>query len=136
VKSNIKENFKCLHCGKHVSAIGNIGTRNRNHCPFCLWSKHVDETKTGDRLSKCGGKMHPVGVTFKKSRDGKWKKAKIGELMLMHICEKCGKVNLNRIAADDDPKEIMKLVKNKSVSEEIKHNVKQQLYGKEIIIQK
>ncbi len=80
--------------------------------------------------------MHPVGVTFKKSRDNKWGEAKIGELMLIHICEKCGKVNLNRIASDDKPKEIMKLVDKKSVSEEIKHNIKQQLYGKEIIIQR
>lgn len=136
MKSDIEKSFECLNCGKVVLIVGNIGTKTRNHCPNCLWSKHVDEIKTGDRLSKCEGNMHPVGVTFKKEGSDKWGKTRLGELMLIHICEKCGKVNLNRIASDDDPKEIMKIVEKKSISKEIKNEVRQQLYGKEIIIDK
>ncbi|HTX82092.1 MAG TPA: RNHCP domain-containing protein [Streptosporangiaceae bacterium] len=30
----------------------------RNHCPVCLWSKHLD-VGPGDRLSGCGGRMRP-----------------------------------------------------------------------------
>ena len=136
MKSDTENSFKCINCGKVVTTSGNIGTKNRNHCPFCLWSKHVDEIKTGDRLSKCEGGMHPVGVTFKKEGSDKWGKGKIGELMLIHVCEKCGKLNINRIASDDDPKEIMKIIEKKSISEEIKKEVEQQLFGKEIVFGK
>jgi hypothetical protein len=133
MKSDVEENFKCINCGKDVVTSGNIGTKNRNHCPNCLWSKHVDEINTGDRLSKCGGNMHPIGVTFKKEGRDKWGKEKVGELMLMHICEKCGKVNLNRIAADDKPKEIMDLATGKKFSKELGEEVRKQLYGKGVV---
>jgi len=66
------------------------GTRNRNHCPECLWSRHVDN-RTGDRLSVCGGLMEPIAVW---ARDG-------GEWALVHRCVKCGIVRVNRIAPDD-----------------------------------
>ena len=130
MKTETQKNFKCVNCGKTVDNFGNIGTKNRNHCPFCLWSKHVDDTKTGDRFSKCCGNMHPTGVTFKEEGGDKWGKTKMGELMLIHICEKCGKVNLNRVASDDDPKKIIKIVEEKNHSETIISEVKQQLYGK------
>jgi hypothetical protein len=80
--------------------------------------------------------MHPVGVTFKKKRGDKWGKKQPGELMLIHICEKCGRINLNRVASDDDPNEILKIIEKRSISEEIKNEVKQQLFGKEIIFDK
>lgn len=134
MKSDVGKNFNCINCGKDVATSGNIGTKNRNHCPNCLWSKHVDEKKSGDRLSKCDGAMHPIGVTFKKEGSDRWGKEKLGELMLVHICEKCGKVNLNRIASDDNPEEIMKIAGKNSVSEKIKKEVSQQLYGKDIVV--
>ena len=31
--------FVCSHCGKKVEP---LGYTSRNHCPFCLWSRHVD----------------------------------------------------------------------------------------------
>ena len=67
------------------------GTRNRNHCPFCLCSSHVD-VSVGDRQSTCRGVMHPIGKLYKKD----------GEEMLVHKCEKCGFIRKNRIAGDDD----------------------------------
>lgn len=50
------ENFTCEHCGREV-----IGNGYTNHCPQCLWSKHVDKNP-GDRLEMCGGMMEPVGI--------------------------------------------------------------------------
>ncbi|SRR5258707_14485166 len=88
-------NFICGNCKKEVKTIGNIGTHQRNHCPFCLWSKHVDEI-VGDRKSICWGEMKPIALTFKKKRDNKK-----GELMLIHQCQNCKKISINRIAADD-----------------------------------
>jgi hypothetical protein len=43
--------------------------------------------------------MQAVGLTLK------WANKKYsgqGELMLVHLCEQCGQVSLNRIARDDD----------------------------------
>ena len=37
--------FICAHCGKEVEP---LGYTSRNHCPFCLWSLHVD-INPGDR---------------------------------------------------------------------------------------
>ena len=35
--------FQCGHCRNFVNAEPFIsGVKNRNHCPCCLWSKHVD----------------------------------------------------------------------------------------------
>ena len=101
-------NFRCKNCNKEISTDGFIGTHNRNHCPFCLYSLHVDLTP-GDRKETCHGSMKPIGLTFKEEGFDKYGKKKQGELMIIHRCEKCGKININRIAADDDPKKIMKI---------------------------
>jgi hypothetical protein len=45
--------------------------------------------------------MRPVGLTFKRTAK-KYASHRQGELMLVHLCEDCGKVSINRIAADDD----------------------------------
>ena len=45
--------------------------------------------------------MRPLGLTVKRSNK-KYKQLGSGELMLVHICTDCGRVSLNRIAADDD----------------------------------
>jgi hypothetical protein len=91
--------FTCLNCKQHVSVdIYFSGVRNRNHCPHCLYSRHVDLHKAGDRLAACKAKMRPIGLTLKQSRN---KYRPSGEVMLIHLCEGCGKVSLNRIAADD-----------------------------------
>lgn len=130
METTVDKSFTCSHCGKDVSVVGNIGTKNRNHCPHCLWSKHVDELNPGDRLSKCGGDMRPVGITFKKTPADKWGKIRVGELMLTHVCEKCNKVNHNRTASDDNPSGIQEIAKNASVSNEVIKEVEKQLFGK------
>lgn len=81
--------FVCPNCGKTVS-LNAPGTKNRNHCPFCLASLHVDN-EIGDRKSECGGIMHAQGKIHKPD----------GEEVLVHKCEKCGLLRKNRIAGDD-----------------------------------
>ena len=93
--------FTCLYCHNYVSVQSILsGVHNRDHCPYCLWSKHVDLHQAGDRLAACKAGMQPIGLTVKKTH--KKYGAGQGELMLIHQCTECGKLSLNRIAADDD----------------------------------
>ncbi len=66
------ENFICENCGASV-----IGNGYTNHCPKCLWSKHVD-INPGDRLNSCDGMMKPINAFFKNQQ---WH--------LTHQCQKC-----------------------------------------------
>ena len=75
------------------------GGRHRNHCPYCLYSLHVDGRVPGDRASDCGSRMAPVGV-FARPK---------GEQVLVHRCLGCGFERHNRIAADDDIVAVMRL---------------------------
>lgn len=92
--------FECCHCSLEVTPNPQMGTAHRNHCNHCLYSKHVD-TAPGDRASTCGGCMEPVGITLKHEGQDKYGKEKLGDVMLVHRCQTCGVINLNRIAADD-----------------------------------
>jgi len=67
------ENFVCEKCGVLVK-----GNGYTDHCPNCLWSKHVDNNP-GDRKNRCGGLMEPVGLEIKK-----------GEYIIHYRCTKCG----------------------------------------------
>ena len=99
--------FKCLHCHVLVSSAHILsGVNNRNHCPYCLWSCHLDLYASGDRLSACKGQMKPVGLTTKMSRN-KYRRGNGGELMLIHQCTECSSLSINRVAADDDASKIM-----------------------------
>lgn len=86
-----KQTFRCVHCKFDVPSLA-AGTIHRNHCPLCLWSRHVDDS-IGDRRSDCGGAMKPIGLTIKS--DGV-------ELMGIHQCLSCGKISKNRLAGDDN----------------------------------
>lgn len=90
--------FNCANCGKNVS-LEAPGTKNRNHCPFCLYSLHVDGEVSGDRKSTCHGLMEPIGKLYKPD----------GEEVLVHKCQKCGFVRKNRIAGDDSFELVEKL---------------------------
>ncbi len=85
--------------------------------------------------------MEPVGLTFKKAVPDKFGKPKRGEIMAVHRCQKCGRISLNRLAADDEVKVIWDLFeKSLNFSAEIegieflgkedKEEVKRQLFGK------
>jgi hypothetical protein len=99
--------FKCAHCHVFVSSAHQLsGVNNRNHCPYCLWSCHLDLYAAGDRLSACKERMKPIGLTMKKGRN-KYRLELRGELMLIHECMECSAISINRIAADDDPETVM-----------------------------
>ena len=100
--------FRCAHCGYIVSSAYQLsGVNNRNHCPYCLWSRHLDLYAAGDRLSACKASMQPVALTTKHSRN-KYGCGR-GELMLVHLCTDCGDVSINRIAADDDTSTLLEV---------------------------
>ncbi len=84
-----QSSFVCQHCLRKIPLVA-PGTRNRNHCPFCLYSLHVD-VETGDRQAVCKGLMPAVGKLYKPD----------GEEVLVHKCAKCSLVRKNRIAGDD-----------------------------------
>jgi len=101
--------FKCGHCHVYISAEPVLsGVNNRNHCPYCLWSKHLDLYQAGDRLAACKSLMRPVGLALKHTRK-KYGMQAAGELMLVHLCIECGRMSLNRIAADDDVEKIWEI---------------------------
>ena len=81
--------FICAHCGKPVLALTNGSYRN--HCPFCLYSLHVDEA-IGDRASKCFGKMEPKAIVYN-SKKG---------YQIVHVCLKCGVRRVNKIAENTE----------------------------------
>jgi len=74
------------------------GTKNRNHCPWCLRSLHVDR-QTGDRSSPCGGIMEPIAIAVRKS----------SEWIIIHRCIECGALRENRIAGDDNEMALLSL---------------------------
>lgn len=104
------QHFVCIHCNTSVKVSGNIGTAHRNHCPGCLWSLHVDDLNPGDRKSDCKASMEPIGLTLKREGVDKYGKPRIGELMIVHRCSGCGKININRIASDDSEELILHLL--------------------------
>ncbi len=100
--------FDCCHCRLRVSAEPlRSGVHHRNHCPYCLWSKHVDLLAAGDRLCACKAPMRPVGLLFKRAHKKYASAQAAGELMLVHHCAACGAFSLNRVAADDSPPHLL-----------------------------
>ncbi len=89
IKQNNNNPFNCTNCGNPVAS-ADSGTHFRNHCPFCLYSSHVDIC-TGDRRSGCRGLMEPIGIWAAKKK----------EWSIIHRCVKCGIIRINRIAGDD-----------------------------------
>jgi ribosome biogenesis GTPase len=85
-----EEPFQCINCKKLV-LLPTGGTEQRNHCPYCLWSLHVD-FKSGDRRSACRSPMEPITVWAKPG----------GEWAVVHRCGTCGTLRANRISGDDN----------------------------------
>jgi len=79
--------FKCENCNNIVTS---LGYTSRDHCPYCLFSKHVD-INPGDRLNECLGLLEPIGI--EKYKDS---------YKILYKCLKCGKTHKNIVAVDDD----------------------------------
>ena len=86
----INEQFICENCWKKIEKHPEGSARN--HCPFCLYSKHLDRDSPWDRLSECSWLMKPIWIDYKKN---KW-------YMIKHLCIKCSKEILNKVAPDDN----------------------------------
>lgn len=94
-----KEDFTCQICGQIV-----IGDGYTNHCPACLWSKHVD-INPGDRDESCGGMMEPIAVDVKGD-----------EYIITHRCTVCGTIRRNTAGAKDDFERILEIASQKGLS--------------------
>ena len=82
-------------CDRCASTV--LGDGYTNHCPKCLWSKHVD-VDPGDRAEKCGGMMEPVAL-----------EGTTPSYRIVHMCERCGKTRRVDVAAQDSPESIIML---------------------------
>lgn len=85
-----QEPFTCENCNELVEPL-ETGSY-RNHCPKCLYSKHVDDEGPGDRASACLGLMKPIGIDQRSNKG----------FMVIHECIVCGKTISNKVASDDD----------------------------------
>lgn len=90
MKQFIKNNqtFICDYCNKVVPQ---HPTSSRDHCCFCLYSKHVD-INPGDRQNGCKGLLMPVGI-----------RTANGKTQIAYNCTKCSERVFN-ITAEDDSK--------------------------------
>ncbi len=80
--------FACQQCGRSVPPLENGSYRN--HCPYCLYSLHLD-VNPGDRAADCGGLLEPVGVEHSGKKG--W--------VILHRCQRCGVTRRNKAALDD-----------------------------------
>ena len=83
----IDESFTCLNCGKIVNKLQYSA---RDHCPYCLYSKHVD-INPGDRANNCQGILKPIEIEKFKNT-----------FKIVYRCEKCNELHKNIIANDDN----------------------------------
>lgn len=86
--TEIDEEFVCENCGKKVEK---LGYSCRNHCPHCLYSKHVDKNP-GDREETCHGLLEPIGIEISPKKG----------YVIVFKCMKCGKIRKNKVAEDDN----------------------------------
>ena len=88
------ENFTCLHCGEEIE-----GNGFTNHCPHCLWSKHVD-VNPGDRAEECEGALEPISV-----------EGTIENQKIVHRCVKCQATRRCKISPEDNTERLIEIVK-------------------------
>lgn len=94
----IDEEFICENCGKKVPKLNYTA---RDHCPFCLYSKHVD-ILPGDRANACHGLLKPIDI--EKFKD---------TYKIIYQCERCKEKHKNIVATDDNYDEILEIMKKK-----------------------
>lgn len=92
----LDEEFVCDNCGKMVNKLNYTA---RDHCPFCLYSKHVD-INPGDRLNKCRGLLKPIDIEKYKN-----------SYKIIYECTKCHEKHKNIMANDDDYNIIIEISK-------------------------
>ena len=93
----IDEEFICEYCHEHVEKLKYTA---RDHCPYCLYSKHLD-INPGDRSNTCHGLLEPVGIEKFKNT-----------YKIIYKCLKCNETHKNIMATDDNFDKIIKLSSN------------------------
>lgn len=93
------EAFICEHCGKQVEPLQYSA---RDHCPYCLYSKHVD-ILPGDRKNTCFGLLKPIGVEPYKNT-----------YKILYKCCQCQSPHKNVMAKDDDMDEVIRISVNQA----------------------
>lgn len=88
------EEFVCDNCKHEVKKLNYTA---RDHCPYCLYSKHVD-ILPGDRNNNCKGLLKPIGI--EKFKD---------TYKIIYKCLKCGETHKNIISNDDNMNLIIEL---------------------------
>ena len=88
------EEFICENCHKKVEKLNYTA---RDHCPYCLYSKHVD-IYPGDRNNNCQGLLIPIDIEKYKNT-----------YKIIYKCQKCQEIHKNIIARDDDFDKIINL---------------------------
>lgn len=88
------EEFICDNCHRKVEK---LHYSSRDHCPYCLFSKHVDVTP-GDRANECKGVLEPIGIEKYKNT-----------YKIIYKCLRCGQIHKNIAANDDNFDEIISL---------------------------
>ncbi|WDV46435.1 RNHCP domain-containing protein [Clostridiaceae bacterium M8S5] len=88
-RKNENQGFICQNCGATVNALKNGSYRN--HCPYCLYSLHVD-IKPGDRNNSCMSVMKPIGIKNTSNKG----------MQVIHQCIKCKEIRVNKVALDDE----------------------------------
>ncbi len=94
------ESFLCHNCGLNVKSLGYTA---RDHCPKCLYSRHVD-INPGDRLETCQGMLIPIAI----------EKHKKAAYKIIYQCEKCERIRKNIMVEDDNMDLIIALSVNKT----------------------
>jgi Zn finger protein HypA/HybF involved in hydrogenase expression len=92
------DEFICENCHQKVSK---LNYTSRDHCPYCLYSKHVD-INPGDRENTCLGLLKPIDI--EKYKD---------TYKIIYKCKKCHQIHKNVMANDDNYDEILNIMKNK-----------------------
>lgn len=88
------ESFICENCNNYVDK---LGYSSRDHCPYCLFSKHVD-INPGDRKNKCQGLLVPYQIEKYKNT-----------YKIVYKCSICNTIHKNIVAIDDDFDQIINL---------------------------
>ena len=94
--NELDEGFICKNCKKEVKP---LGYTSRDHCPYCLYSKHAD-INPGDRNNTCQGLLEPIGI--EKYKD---------TYKIIYKCKSCNKEHKNIMAKDDDMDKIIEISK-------------------------
>lgn len=90
------ESFLCEHCKMEVTTLHYSA---RDHCPYCLYSKHVD-CMPGDRMNTCKGLLKPTGI--EKFKD---------TYKIVYRCTSCKESHKNIMAIDDSMDRIIEISK-------------------------